>query len=653
MKKVIVVSKTHLDLGFTDYAENIRKTCIDSYVPDAIKLADEVNTPEKKSFVWTTGSWILKETIDKGSVKQREYLKQALSKGNIAPHAMPFTTHTELLDEETLDYGLSIVDKLDVFRGRKTVAAKMTDVPGHTKGMLKVLSKHGIKLLHIGVNAVSAMPDVPECFLWKDDENEIIVIYAGNYGGAFQCEFTEEILYVDHALDNSGVSTTDKIKMRLRQIEKEYPDYTVEAGTLDDFADIIWEKKDELPVVTGEIGDTWIHGAAADPYKAAALRELMSLKAKWLKEGTMKKGDTEYVKFSDCLLCIAEHTCGVDSKIFLADYYHYLKKDFRIARKEDKKGSYAAMEKSWEEQRQYIDSAVNALSDIHRVEAENSLASLRPSFPISYDGCVEYDFKELKAGSWKCTINDKGGIGKLTFRGDTVIRENNMPVVEYRSFNDVDYDFWYKNYIRNSESTSMWAMADFARPRLDKVNGLYPAGRFAYKLNKTVYLDKTTVLAELKCDGILSSELGAARTIQIIYRLEKTGLTTEVLWFEKDANRLTEATYLHMFPAKGEFILTKTGSDINPDSVVSMGGRNLHAVQYCKLATEKNMYRFTNYHSPVISIGKGKILEFDNKFEDLDKDGITYVLHDNVWGTNFPLWYEDNAYFKFAITAEK
>ena len=32
MKKVIVVSKTHLDLGFTDYAENIRQNLAIEYV---------------------------------------------------------------------------------------------------------------------------------------------------------------------------------------------------------------------------------------------------------------------------------------------------------------------------------------------------------------------------------------------------------------------------------------------------------------------------------------------------------------------------------------------------------------------------------------------------------------------------------------------
>ena len=63
MKKVIVVSKTHLDLGFTDYAENIKEKYIHSFIPEAIELAEKVNTPDKKNFVWTTGSWILKEAL--------------------------------------------------------------------------------------------------------------------------------------------------------------------------------------------------------------------------------------------------------------------------------------------------------------------------------------------------------------------------------------------------------------------------------------------------------------------------------------------------------------------------------------------------------------------------------------------------------------
>ena len=41
MKKVFVVSKTHLDLGFTDYAGNIKQKYLNTFIPDAISLAEK------------------------------------------------------------------------------------------------------------------------------------------------------------------------------------------------------------------------------------------------------------------------------------------------------------------------------------------------------------------------------------------------------------------------------------------------------------------------------------------------------------------------------------------------------------------------------------------------------------------------------------
>ena len=334
MKKVIVVSKTHLDLGFTDYAENIRQKYIDTFIPEAIDLAEKVNTPDKKYFVWTTGSWIIKEGLrdEKGKAK----LEKALRDGNIVPHAMPFTTHTELLDVDSLDFGLSIVDSLDEIRGRKTVAAKMTDVPGHTKGLVPLLAKHGIKLLHIGVNGASALVHVPPCFLWKNGDSEVVVIYSGAYGGAFESDLVEEILYFDHTLDNHGAPSPEKVLAHFEEIQSQYPGYEITAGTIDDFADVIWEVREKLPVFEGEMGDTWIHGAATDPYKSAGLRTLINLKNQWLADGSLSRDSEEYKNFTDALLCIAEHTCGMDSKTYFSDYGHYLKKDFIKARRDDK-----------------------------------------------------------------------------------------------------------------------------------------------------------------------------------------------------------------------------------------------------------------------------------------------------------------------------
>lgn len=677
MKKVIVVSKTHLDLGFTDYAANIKKKYINEYIPGAIALAQKLNTGGQKKFIWTTGSWILKEALEKGDELQRKKLKEALANGNIAPHAMPFTTHTELLDEDTLEYGLSIVDTLDRLRGRKTTAAKMTDVPGHTKALVPLLARHGIKLLHIGVNGASALCKVPPCFLWKSGGAEIVVVYSGDYGGAFKSELVDEILYFDHTLDNRGTPEPKKITEKLEKIENEFPGYTAEAGTLDEFADIIWEKRGELPVVTDELGDTWIHGAAADPYKAAALRELIQLKNSWLESGEMKRNSAEYIRFTDYLMCVAEHTCGMDMKTYLGDYEHYLKKDFQKVRSRgtsiihhpfrdypqnmiiamgrlvgsNKKASYSAIERSWAEQRKYIEDAVYCLSGERRKQAQEALKRLRPQSPAKYKKEFDTD-TELSAGKWRFKLNSMGGVGKLTCDGDEVIKQNDAPVVEYIGFDDSDYDFWLNNYSRNIDINAHWAVSDFARPLLKYVKGKYPSGRFEYKPCGIYSAGENAVAVDLKCADNACEELGAPRLIQITYTLSESGLHAELAWFGKDANRLTEAIYFHLSPAGGKFELKKIGEWVDPYGIVENGGKNLHAVQCARLQTKERKYIFTNRHAPLISPGKGKILHYDNKIEDISKDGITYVLQDNVWGTNFPLWYEENALFDFDITAE-
>lgn len=678
MKKVFVVSKTHLDLGFTNYAAVIKETYLNDFIPNAIALAKQVNRDGRRNFVWTTGSWIIKEALEKGTPEQQKNLREAIERGDIVAHALPFTTHTELLDTDTLDYGLSIVDRIDALRGRKTIAAKMTDVPGHTRGLVKLLAKHGIRFLHIGVNGASAVPKVPECFLWKSGDSEVVVVYSGDYGGAFQSDLLDEILYFDHTHDNSGAPEPEKILSKINSLRKQYPDYEVAAGTLDDFAEVIWEKREKLPVVEEEIGDTWIHGSATDPYKSAALRELITLKNKWLADGSLQRDSEEYIGLADNLLCVAEHTCGMDVKMYFADYEHYLKKDFQAARAKDtiavrnpfagfpqnflvfasrllgiyKKSSYHAFEKSWAEQRGYITAAVAALSPGHRAEAEQHLRALRPKTPAAFTPNGDA-FAPVSCGKWAMQLNKNGGIGVLSFDGDAVIRKNAAPILEYRSFAYSDYQFWLEHYSRDLKQNFSWAYGDFARPLLQKVSGKYPTGRFPFTVQTAAAVqaeDSVQLFVNLVCERKLSEELGAPRLVQLVYTLRETGLTLDVSWYQKDANRLTEAVYLHMYPTGGKVTFDKLGDVIDPMKVVSKGGRNLHAVWAANVETEKGKYKIYNRHSPIVSPGRGKILEFDDQLEHIEQDGMTFVLYNNVWGTNFPLWYEENAAFRFEIT---
>lgn len=61
----------------------------------------------------------------------------------------------------------------------------MTDVPGHTRGLVGPLAGSGITFLDIGVNAASTPPDVPPLFVWKDADGALLTVmyHRTAYGG--------------------------------------------------------------------------------------------------------------------------------------------------------------------------------------------------------------------------------------------------------------------------------------------------------------------------------------------------------------------------------------------------------------------------------------------------------------------------------------
>lgn len=632
MKKVIVVSKTHLDLGFTDYAMVIRDRYLNEFIPNAIDVAESVNNDDDKKFVWTTGSWILNEMLEYGD---SEKLSAALKNGDIAPHALPFTLHTELLDYDTLDYGLSIVERLDEIRGRRTIASKMTDVPGHTKALIPLLARHGIKLLHIGVNGASALADVPPCFLWKNGDDEVVVIYSGEYGGEYKNEYIDNILYFDHTLDNHGASGSEAVLSNVAEIGKKYPDYTVVGGTLDDYAEQIWEIRDRLPVITSEIGDSWIHGAGTDPYKAGAIRTLISCKNEWLSNGTMTRDSEEYKGLCSYILCLAEHTCGMDCKLIDGINDYYLRKDFAPIQSA---GKFQKIEKSWAEQRNYINLALDCLSPEHRKIAKIKIDSLIPQSPATLNGKGLSANEEIEVNGTRLMLNKYGAIKQIG-----AITDNTMPLILYRTYNGQDYEGWHRDYNRNIEETKHWSLQDFGRPNLLKYDKDFKQGDFCYKMTDAV-INGNEITVNLAIDDYCYNELGAPRLFQVVYKIENGKITINASWYDKPISRITESIAINIPVATSSLMYQKLDSLINPLDVVYNGNRKLSAVQgvICDNA------EITNHLSPLVTIGRPNLMNWNNEYSDIN-DGISFVLYDNVWGTNFPLWYGDNARFTFTI----
>lgn len=203
MNKLILVHKTHLDIGFTDLAANVTRQYLDQFIPSALARARELNEGDgPPRFVWTTGAWLIWKALETYAPEPRAELEAAIERGWIAWHALPFTFHTELLSPGLLRLSLAFSKVLDTRFGRQTISAKMTDVPGHTRGLVPVLAKAGVRFLHIGVNPASRVPGVPPLFRWQAGGAEIIVAYAGTYGSVTIPEAGEAGLAFLHTHDN-------------------------------------------------------------------------------------------------------------------------------------------------------------------------------------------------------------------------------------------------------------------------------------------------------------------------------------------------------------------------------------------------------------------------------------------------------------------
>ena len=188
-REVILVFKTHFDIGFTDLARNVIQRYRTSMIDNALDVMDAgKDLPADQQFVWTVPGWPMKKILEdwQGQTPGRkERIMEAFKAGRFVCHALPYTTYTESLDPEDLVRGLGYSARLSRVAGLELPrAAKMTDVPSHSWVIPTLLKHAGVDFLQLGCNPASASPRVPHLFWWEGpDGSRLLTVYsAGNYG---------------------------------------------------------------------------------------------------------------------------------------------------------------------------------------------------------------------------------------------------------------------------------------------------------------------------------------------------------------------------------------------------------------------------------------------------------------------------------------
>lgn len=656
IKKVHLLFKTHLDIGFTDYAGNVLDKYFNHFLPSALELAKNSRLKNNGNrFVWTTGSWLIYAYLERANSAQRKKMEQAIVANDVVWHGLPFTLHTELMSKSMLDASVRVAKLLDERFGKTTIAAKMTDVPGHTRSLVPVLQQNGIEMLHIGVNPASSIPRVPAIFNWQaSDGSETMVMYQGDYGGVMVLPDQETAVSIVFTGDNHGPQSQKEIARVYKELEKQFPNANILASDLNLLTADLRKNKSGLPIITGELGDTWIHGPGSDPLKMAQFREMMRFRNELLVSGELKEGSSEDMAFATPLSMVAEHTWGMDIKTFLKSWDIYAPDKFEIARKTE---PFKNVEKSWKEKRDYISTAVNSLPANLAEKANTRLNELRP-IGKGLSGLNNFNLKDtLDTKYFKIKFDNKTGAISSLIQKETGREWANgnktLGLFAYQTFDEKDYDRFHDQYLR---TRPQWALSDFGKPGLKNGN---PVSKTWMSQVKIAYKTEDQKGVRIVFDSEIIDEHGLTPLVcttqirtEIFFPENEPDIQINLSWFNKKATRLPEALWFSFIPKlnKGEkWTMDKSGQNVDPCDVVKNGARKLHAIQTGVWAgSDTSKFIIESLDAPIVAPGERNLLNFDNEFSKAE-DGMHFCLFNNVWGTNFTMWLDDDMKFRFKL----
>ncbi|MFP5228166.1 MAG: DUF5054 domain-containing protein [Acidobacteriota bacterium] len=658
VRRVLVMFKCHFDAGFIDTQAAVVHKYFSQYFPQAIRIAQQSREPGQHRYVWTTGSWLLYEYLEQASPEDRRTMENAIREGDIAWHAIPFNWQTEMMDASMISASIGLSHALDARFGRTTTGAKMTDVPGHTRGIIAPVSAQGVRFLDIGVNDASTPAEVPPLFLWKDSSGaSLVVMYHHGYGGVSVVPGSDLAVAIVVRGDNSGPHTPAEIVKTYAELAAQFPGADIVATDLTAIANAVDPFRGHLPVVTEEIGDTWIYGVASDPTKVARYRELARLRLSWIERGAMRSGDATDLRMLRHVLLEAEHTWGTDTKTWL-DFDHYT--PAALATMLDTK-NYKVVEFSWQEKRQDLFDGIETLPEPLHGEARTSIAKLAPQPPKLVGGMAHPPAETLETEHFLVALDPAtGAIRRLRNKStnvDWADAEHPLALFTYQTLSPADYSRFFTNYII---STADWARKDFGKPNIERFGAVsrewHPA---ITHLERSEDPQGHHLLAQLAIhdpESIASGRAAFPQTmfLELSFPHEQPTVEMALTCFRKPATRMPEALWLTFHPdvpdPKG-WTMDKSGETVFPLDVVAAGSRHLHGVSTgFGYQNAGRSFRVETLDAPLIAVGERSPLNFSREQPDLT-GGVHCSLFNNAWGTNYIMWFGEDMRFRFVLHA--
>lgn len=635
--KVIAVFKTHVDIGFTDLPRKILSAYSNTLLTRIVEACESTQNTQFP-LVWTMPAFVLHYSLRNCTEELKQRAENLIRKEQLVWHALPFTLKTEFYSSYELNETLYYAKELSrIYEKPMPISAKMTDVPGHTQALVDILYENGVKFLHLGCNPASTPPKVPRLFFWESKKgNRILTYYDKDYGGSVipPDDWNYPVhLSMNVSADNFGVHKAGTIESLQNTLKSYDPSAELCVGTMDDFAkELLSYDLSNLPVICGELGDTWIAGLGAFPEGCSAIGDVrkdfeeISL---FLKE----KNDFEFADlqrtYLENVLLFGEHSGGVDVKRLLSERRCYEKSALAKALKTE---PYIYANSGWNDERSWC------------YEARSAALQLKEKVEKKYgDIFQENSNNDLEKTNFTLSVEN----GKITIYNSKAKRKIHISYL-YEIIGKSTIDNYLDIYLTRKCD---WSLADFGRYQLDGTN-TYPSVNdqcFEPIMTKIVHQTNSISVSYLP-DNKSFNEYGNVEQITITATLEGNRVLVSLDLKNKQPTMYVEGGYLcfELDEKIQNISIFKSGVEINPETDIVQGANT--ALFAVNPSVKINNVYISPIHSPLVCFGEPKIYRNNIQPFQMPQNGKIYFnLFNNMWASGSPQWICGSYHFDFYI----
>lgn len=764
--KVHVVFMTHLDVGFTDTSRNVCDRYFDLYIPQAMNLSATLRAACAQqgcpAYRWTQFPWLVSEFIDglagcahrPRTPAEVAALERGIARDDVVWHANSLNLLTELVDGGLWDFGLKMRNKLNTRYGKRhgRVAGKLSDVTGMSRSAVPWLARNGVRAMHIGYNGVGGLPLVVNdtayergtsfcgrdrgcpaeaVFKWTEPSTgeHIVAMIESSYGEEIDVPgharvtavhskaAPDHVLVFHYTVDNRGVPTASEVVSFWQQLQKRFPGAAVTLSTLDDFAEEAFAGElqptaggavrppSRLPSTSAELGDSWLYGGAADPWKLASFREARRALDEAVAAGEIDTSWSQYESYMRRLLKgPGEHNWGLSTGSACKDCrvsdagqpfgstwpnaaFAKARRSAELQRYDCPAGfspgsarwgsqvgvcGYGPIEQEWAEQREWMHPlpSWSALRGWTRVDLENEeawsdfahrlekrLGRLRTPRAPDAAGMpsMALPLAPTRCGDVVVGISSAGVLDHLLEPSGRQWADANHTLGRFRyvTYSQSDFDEFQREWNNHAD--------DFGKPGMQSASPesktWEPVVRASWG---RIQPSGCRFVVELEMPEESKTKYGAPGSVHVTFDAPGANgnlVDLTLVWRNKTATRLAESMWLSFIPlatsTSARWQLDVLGYPVDPLDVVERGTRYLHSVwDGAELQDGTDAFRIRTLDTALVAPGGiHNLLRYSENGTQPDPvgRGMHANLHNNLWGTAFPQWYDDDGIARFQL----